>query len=311
MDTTTLTEALRNLNPESITWSFALYSVSKGRDGIELEWHLCNMHSINEQVSMIQEYLLKKPVADKPVARYSPFLSDKENISALENDNEMIHSQLTDIFMNIRTGAVYPPQDFASGKLPNIAGYAFYGEQSESRETNERILFMRRGNPFLTRAPLFMGTENEIVPNSIPIIKFGTGADFISLSGSCYIFSSSIENDLAFENRYFAIGEKCLEKLAEVEIMGNYDSFENTVMKIKNAKKFLTFNEEILEYIIGLPITERIDYLGKYGVELDQAGKMESYESSASEMIIDLLCGRSCLDPLNRLSVGSNITPRE
>jgi hypothetical protein len=100
-----------------------------------------------------------------------------------------------------------------------------------------------------------------------------------------------------------------LEKIAEAGVIGNYDSFENTVMKIKNAKKFLAFNEEILEYITGLSIMDRTDYLEKFGVELDKEGRMDSYESFQSELIIDLLCGRSCLDPLNRLSVGS-ITPR-
>jgi hypothetical protein len=268
------------------------------------------MQGIPEQVNHMKEYLLKKPIADKPVARYSPFLSYKENICALENDNEMMHSPLTDIFMSIRNGVAYPPQDFVSGKLRKIAGYAFYGEQGENKETNSPVLFMRRGNPFLAGAPLFMGTEDEIVENNAPIIKFTTSVDFLSLNGSSYIFTTSIENDLGFENRHIAIAEKCLEKIAEAGVIGNYDSFEGTVMKIKNAKKFLAFNEEILEYITGLSIMDRVDYLEKFGVELDKDGRMDSYESSQSELIIDLLCGRSCIDPLHRLSVGS-ITPRD
>lgn len=310
LDTTTLTDALRNLNTESLSWKFALYTIHKGRDGIELEWHLCNMQDIPGQVNLVREYLLKKPVADKPVARYSPFHSDKETINALENNNEMIHSQLSDIFMSIQNGQAYPPQDFVSGKLPKIAGYAFYAEQSEGSDNSSQVLFMRRGNPFLSGSPLFTAMGNEIVINNAPIIKFANAVDFLSINGACYILSTSIENDLAFENRHFAIAERCLEKLAAVEIIGNYERFESTVMKIKNAKKCLTFNEEILDYIVGLPIMERIDYLDKYGVELDNNGRMESYEAAQSELIIDLLCGRSCLDPLSRLSVGS-ITPRE
>jgi hypothetical protein len=215
--------------------------------------------------------------------------------------------------MSIRNGQAYPPQDFVSGKIPKIAGYAFYGvydENSENSENNNPVLFMKRGNPFLAGAPLFMGAEDEVVINDVPILKFAAAADFLSKNGSSYIFTASIKNDLAFENRHFAIAEKCLEKIAEAGIIGNYDSFENTVMKIKNAKKFLSFNDEILEYITGLSITNRADYLEKFGVELDKNGHMDSYESSQSELIIDLLCGRSCIDPLNRLSVGS-ITPRD
>ena len=293
-----------------ISWKFALYSIHKGRDGIELEWHLCHMQNIAGQVSLVREYLLKKPIADKPVAPYSPFHSDKETISALENSNEMIHAQLTDIFMGIHNGQAYLPHDFISGALPKIAGYAFYAVHDEQTDNTGKILFMRRGNPFLAGFPLFTGIGNEIVENDAPIIKFTSSADFLSINGISYIFSASIENDLGFESRYFAIAERCLEKLAAAEIIGDYDRFENVVMKIKNAKKFLTFNEEILDYIVNLPVVERIEYLEKYGVELDNNGRMSSAEASQSTLIIDLLCSRSCLDPLNRLSVGS-ITLRE
>ena len=149
METTVLTDALRNLDTDALSWKFALYTIHKGRDGIELEWHLCNMQGIPNQVDAIREYLLKKPVADKPVAHYSPFLSDKENICALENSNEMIHGQLTDILMSIHNGQAYPPQDFVSGKLPKIAGYAFYGEQDTAEsDSSNKVLFMKRGNPF-------------------------------------------------------------------------------------------------------------------------------------------------------------------
>ena len=312
MDTATLTDALRGLDAEALSWKFALYVSRKGRDGVELEWYLCNMQDIPGLVNLIREYLLKKPAADKPVARYSPFLSDKEHIAALENSSEMIHAPLTDMRMSIRNGRVYPPQDFISGKLPKTAGYAFYGEYARAEnEPPDPVLFMRRGSPFLTGALLFRGTPAGVALNDAPVVKLSASVDFLSIKGVSYIFSASVENDLAFENRHIAIAEKYLGKIAAAEIISGYDRFEQTVMKIKNARKFLAFNEEILDYITGLPITDRAAYLEKFGVELDPAGRMDAYEASQSELIIDLLCGRSCLDPLNRLSVGSHITPRE
>ena len=73
MDSTILADALRGLDFSKYSWKFALYSTQKTRDGLELEWNLCNMNDIDEQVEIIRDYLLKKPVADKPVAQYSPF----------------------------------------------------------------------------------------------------------------------------------------------------------------------------------------------------------------------------------------------
>ena len=309
MNTTVLADALRALNPEEYTWKFALYSTQKSRDGLELEFHLCNMQHIPEQIEVMREYLLKKPVADKPVAPYSPFLSDKENIGALDQSDDLICGQLTDAFMSIKNGHEYPPKDFVSGSMPKVAGYAFYGEHKDNGA--ESMLLMRRGNPFLTGARFYAGSDHEIIPNSIPVLKFTAAVDFLVLGSVCYFFSSSIEKDLAFENRHFAIARKWLDKLVDAEIIGNYDNFERVVMTSKSARKFLDFDSEILEYIIGLPIVERTEYLEKYGVEIDRNGRMDTYESKQCDFIIDLLCSRSCLNPLGKLSIGNHITPRE
>ena len=82
-------------------------------------------------------------------------------------------------------------------------------------------------------------------------------------------------------------------------------------MTAKNAKKFIDFDREILEYIVRLPVVEREEFLSHYGITVDREGRMETYDPEQCELIIDLLCCRSCLDPLGRLSVGSKITPRE
>ena len=312
MDTTALANALRNLDVTEYTWKFALYSTQKTRDGLELEWNLCDMNDIDGQIALMRDFLLKKPIADKPVMPYTPFLSDKENIGALEITNELISEQIADIFLNIENGQIYPPNDFISGSMNKVAGYAFYGKRTVADdEQNEPVLFMRRGNPFLTGAKFYIGTDNEIVPNATPLLKFTTAVDFMAFGGVCYFLSSSIEKDFSFEDRHFAIAQKCLDKIAEAEIVGDYDGFEQTVMTPKNARKFLNFDTEILDHIVRQPITERIDYLEKYGIEVDRNGRMDTYEKVQSELIIDLLCSRSCLNPLGRLSIVNNLTPRD
>ena len=308
MNSTVLTDALRGMD-SNLNWKFAMFTTYKARDGVELEWHLCNMQDISGHISTVRDFLLKKPVSDKDVAEYSPFLSYKENIFALESKNEMVHAGLTDIFMGLRNAGAHTPPDFVSGRLPKISGYAFCAGENES-DANKRVLYMYCKNPLLSGASLYVGAENEVVENTMPIFKFANAVDLLFIGGVCYLFSASAENVLSFENRHIAIAEPCIKKIADAGVIGNFDSFEMTAMKIKNAKKFMTFNDEILDYITRLPIMERVEYLEKYGVELDKDGKMNSYETIQSELIIDLLCGRSCLDPLNRLSVGS-IVPRD
>lgn len=314
MDTTTLTEALRGFEPEALTWKFALYGTHKSRDGLELEWSLCKMRGVPTQADKLREYLLKKPVADKPVLPYSPFLSNKENIGALVKTDELIRGQLSDIILNIQNGQAYAPEDFVTGVLPKTAGFAFYGESKDDEgQVGDQVIFMRRGNPFLSGGAYRLCTSaaDEIVSCDKPILKFATAVDFLLIGGVCYFLSSAIEKDFELENRHFVIAQKRMELIAEAEIVSDYERLEGCVMKEKNARKFMDFDKSILEHIARLPIVEREEFLSTYGVTIDHNGHMDTSDPEQCELIIDLLCCRSCLDPLGRLSVGKSITPRE
>lgn len=314
MNTSTLTDALRELNPEALTWKLALYNTYKGRDGMELEWYLCDMKDIAAQVDAIREQLLKKPVAEKPVAEYTPFLSDKENIGAMSRNDEIIREQLSDILISIQRGQEQAPEDFTTGAIKKPAGYAFYGEiKSDDGKAAQQVLLMRRGNPFLTgqAARLFIGEGNQVASCAKPILKFTSAADFLLIGEVCYILSSAVEKDLSLESRHFAIAQKRMALIGEVGIVSDYDRLEACVMKSKNARKFLDFDKSILEHITRLPIIEREEFLSTYGVTIDHEGRMDTSDAEQCELIIDLVCCRSCLDPLGRFSTGSNITPRE
>ena len=314
MDTTTLTEALRALNPETLAWKFGLYGLNKSRDGLELCWNLCKFRGLASYAENLKNALLNKPVAEKPVAPYSPFLSDKENIGAVKQTDELIRERITDILLNIRNAQTYPPESFLAGELPKTVGFALYGEHlGENGEPMEQVLFMRRTNPFLsgTSASLCISDGEEIVSCDKPVLKFTASADFLLIGGVCYFFSSSIEKDFDLENRHFAVAEKCMKRIADADIISDYDSLEKAAMTGKNARKFSDFDQQILEHITRLPIIEREEFLTTYGVTIDRDGRMDTSDAEQCELIIDLLCCRSCLDPLGRLSTGSNITPRE
>lgn len=97
MNTHTLVEVLRSLNTNEMNWKFALYGTSKSRDGLELEWNICNMKGIAEWAETLRTTLLSKSAAEKTVTEYSPFLSDKEHIAAIPKDSDMIREQIADI----------------------------------------------------------------------------------------------------------------------------------------------------------------------------------------------------------------------
>ena len=312
MDTSTLTNALQSLNTEAFTWKFALYNTSRSQDGLELEWHLCEMQSISVHTNSLREYLLKKPVSEKPVISYSPFFLHKENIASIEPANELIRDQLADILLNIRNGQAYSTDEFVSGVIPATKGYAFYGERvDEDGNVQEQLMFMRRGNPFQPTAPLYIESEGKIVSCSKPILKLPAAVDFLMVGGVCYFLSAAIGKDFSLEERHFAIAQKQMSVLADASIVSDYERLEECVMKDKNARKFSDFDKKILEHITRIQIVDREEFLSTYGITIDNEGRIDTSNPDQCELVVDLLCGRSCLDPLGRLSVVSNIAPRE
>jgi len=101
MDNQKLIADLRDLQPGTLEWKFALYNTSKGRDGLELEWNLCRINGVSAWVEILKDTLLEKTIAERKVTEYSPFLSDKEYIGALEKTNTAIKDQIYDILLNM------------------------------------------------------------------------------------------------------------------------------------------------------------------------------------------------------------------
>jgi hypothetical protein len=312
LETRNLTEALRELNPAEFDWQFALYNTQKSRDGIALEWRLCKMKGIAPWVEIMKNTILEKTLAERVVAEYSPFL-DKSVIPALNQEDDLIKSQLWDTIASIKNGLEFAPENFINGDVPKTVGYGFYGyKKDESGKISEQVLFIRRTNPFLNggKTRICTALANEIASTDRPVLKFAPSVDFLLIDGVCYFFSPYMEKDFELESRNFAVASKRTAEIAKVEILSDYEQFEKVALSGKNSRKFLDFDKEILNHILNLSVLDREDFLITYGITIDHQGRMDTSDPDQCELVVDLLCARSCLDPLGRLSVGTNITPR-
>lgn len=313
MDTQTLIADLRALDPAAFEWRFLPYHTQKSKDGIELSFYACQMEQQTSWVETLVINLLEKTLTDRNVVPHSPFLP-KEAIGALSVDDTQIHAQLFDIKKGMANAETFSPEDFVSGVLPKVTGYAFYGTRKGPEDTTEEVIFMRRTNPFLTgaaRVRLCTSLGETVVESEKPFLKFMPAVDFLMLNSTAYFLSANMEKDFDFENRHFAVCAKHMETIAQRGAVGDYELLEKAAMSAKQAKKFLDFDTQLLDYIMQLSIMERMDYLATYGITVNEEGLMDTTEPEQCELIIDLLCRRSCLDAMGRLSVGSRITPRE
>ena len=232
----------------------------------------------------------------------------------MRRDSETIREQLSDILTSNSAWAAQGSGGFHHWRYKEASAVMLFTAKAGMLTASLpiQVLLMRRGNPFLTgRRHGCLSVRKRGHSLQQAILKFTAGADFLLMAMSCYILSSAVEKDLSLESRHFAIAQKRMALIADAGIVSDYDRLEACVMKAKNARKFLDFDKSILEHITRLPILDREEFLSTYGVTIDHNGNMDTYEAEQCELIIDLLCSRSCLDPLGRLSVVSNITTRE
>ncbi|MDR1464258.1 MAG: hypothetical protein LBJ11_03005 [Oscillospiraceae bacterium] len=313
MDTKTLTTALQGLNPAEYEWSFALYSAHKSRDGLALQWHRCEMRGLPVWLETVIRFQLEKTIPDRSVVAYSPVLP-KENIGALAREDELIRDQLREMLLGLQGTETLAAEDFARGVVPKPVGYGFYGVRAatETEEARE-VLFLRRANPFLSgvKALLCVGSGGAVTESETPLLKFQPQADFVLLGEHCYFLSENIAKDFELESRAAAVCARRLAQVAEADVVSDYEQLEAAALSGKHIRKFQEFDRKILDHIVSLPVASRLDFLVTYGITLDLNGRMDTSDPEQCELIIDLLCGRSCLDAFGRLATGVKITPRE
>ncbi|MDR2753309.1 MAG: hypothetical protein LBB50_03260 [Oscillospiraceae bacterium] len=319
MDTHSLVQALQALNPKEYDWKFCLYSYRKSRDGAQLSWNHCEMEEIARWVEQHARFLLEKTLLDRVVTEYSPLIP-KEEIGALSQGDPQIRDQIGDVLLGIAGAETKAPEDFANGVVNKPVGYAFYGLRPEKKddagevfEPAREVIFLRRANPFISgaKALLAVGKGDAVAEAPSPLLKFTPQTDFLLVDGISYLISESIAKDFDLETRANAVCARRLEQINEADVAGSYEQLELVALGGKHTKKFLEFDKEILDHIASLSINSRADFLSVYGIALDADGKMNSSDPEQCEMIIDLLCGRTCTDVLGRLAVGVNIKPRE
>jgi len=313
LETRTLTEGLQGMIPEEFEWTLAFYSAKKGRDGTDLDFGKIKMTDIASFADTIRISLLEKTLQEKSVADYSPFLTN-DNVGALEISSELIRDSVSDIFTGINGAFPQSVEDYISGVYSGPSGYAFYGEKKDENENvTDKVLFMRRTNPIQRAGKSRVCTTkgDSLVTANMPVIKFTQAVDLLIINDVCYFITTNTNKDFGLESRHYAICAKRMALIAEKGIVSNYEQFESVSMNGKNVRKYLDFDKDVLEYIERLSIVDREEFLSTYGIILDNSGLMDTNDPEQCELIVDLLCCRSCLDVLGRFAVANGVSVRE
>ena len=307
----TLIQKMQSVITADYEWTLNFFTSKKSRDGIELEFNKCNMKELNTLAEAARITLLEKTLADRPVIEYTPFITN-ENIGVLPISHELIQEPINDMMFSIKSAATIAAEDYVSGLYAWPTGYVIQGIKKE-QDIEEKILYVRRTNPFLRpeKNHIYTAFSDNIVSADKPVLKFLPTIDLLIVDGNCYMITGNMSKDFGLESRHFAICAKRMELIAEKSIINHYDQLEAVAMTGKNAKKFLDFDKDILEHIERLSIVDREEFLSTYGITIDNEGRMDTFDSEQCELIVDLLCCRSCLDPLGRLAVANGISPRE
>jgi len=304
-----ITQKLQGVVTDEYTWSLHFFTTKKSRDGAEFSFGTCSMKDIGILAEGIRVSLLEKAFKERAATEYTPFIT-KENIGTLPLDSELVHDPIADILLGIENAAACRPDEYAAGLHPWPTGYVLQGVKEDSEE---KILYIRRTNPFIRpdKSRICIAEDGSIVTSTAPVLKFLPAIDLLVAFGHCYMISDSMNKDLGIEARHYAICAKHMELIADKTLINNYEQLEAVAMSGKHVRKFLDFDRDILLYIDRLSILEREEFLATYGITIDNDGRMDTFDKEQCELIVDLLCCRSCVDPLGRLAVANGISPRE
>ena len=171
-------------------------------------------------------------------------------------------------------------------------------------------MLLTKTNPFLKKPYIYTSGRDDVVANEKPVLSFSKDTGFLYINHACYFINPKMEQEFGLESRELVICEKKMQAIADQTIVSDYEQLEQVAFQRKNTKKFLDFDSEVLDHIVRLPIEQRAEFLGRYGILIDEKGLLDTSDEGQCELVIDLLCCRSCLDVFGRLSTGNNITPR-
>jgi len=300
IDSQSLLEGLETFEASQYVWSFALYGFTKSRDGKVMEFTKTQLEGCGDWAQDIAAYMAEKQAKDRPVFLYDA-KHPKEVIGALKKEDPRIGPVLTDITLSIENGDAWDATDleFAETKW---AGYAIYGKAEDGRQA----IFMRRSNPLQpgNNYRLFVTEGAGLSRFGDTALKCGLTCDFLLLEGVCYFLTESVAKDFELESREKAAAIAALKTIEEAGFVGDISRFQEVAFKPKNMKKFLDFDEAVMNHIQKMPIEDRADYLSHYMIDLDKSGSLGCFDDAMCESIIDLITSRSCLDALGRVVYG-------
>lgn len=185
---------------------------------------------------------------------------------------------------------------------PTKNKYDCYVLKSSIDENGEDIpikfIFMK--NPIKVLKNKFIKLGNKYKEITDKVIGLELSIDMIVYGNIIYFFNNSGEKLFNMERAYKAVCKEKLEKIREMEVVSDIETFMSVANSGHNPKKFISFNKEKLKLLEDKKMKDSIST--KFNIPLIN-GKFDTSNDEASKKLIKLLCDKGKIDPFNNKPV--------
>lgn len=185
---------------------------------------------------------------------------------------------------------------------PTKNKYDCYVLKSSIDENGEDIpikfIFMK--NPIKVLKNKFIKLGNKYKEITDKVIGLELSIDMIVYGNIIYFFNNSGEKLFNMERAYKAVCKEKLEKIREMEVVSDIETFMSVANSGHNPKKFIFFNKEKLKLLEDKKMKDIIST--KFNIPLIN-GKFDTSNDEASKKLIKLLCDKGKIDPFNNKPV--------
>lgn len=231
-----------------------------------------------------------KYVVDKyntNVVEYSGF-NPKNTVDKLSVANPIINEQWNSLIQHINIS-----DDSTDIKDIKSNGFIFVGTYLEN-STHKNIYLLGRKNPVLgynSNRTFFTSRHNTISEAKEPLLQFPKCFDAIVYDGILYMINSNCESIFNMEYSHKLICKKCLLELSEINLIENMDSFLQYATAGHTPKKFVTYDNLIIEKLKTPQGQQHFAQVLK--IPLTNSNKFDlSTETNAKNFIL-AICGKT------------------
>lgn len=184
--------------------------------------------------------------------------------------------------------------------LANIKAdaYIFVGEYCIDG-VNQNIYLITRKNPILSyKKKIFAGRNNTLTDITEPLVQFNKSFDALVYKNTLYMINNNCESIFNMEYTHKIICKKCLDELASVNLIDDFECYKTFASAKQNPKKFINYDSELVIKLSDLSHRQKLSTLLKIPLTIPNS-QFDIKSDENAKNFTSAICGKTKINLLD------------